>query len=130
MYRIGKTFEFSAAHALHHLPDGHPCKRLHGHNYKVTLILEREETNEETGFVLDFGELDAVKQYIDERLDHRYLNDVLGGVNCDDWQRGLYTTSESIARAFFQRFCLLYTDLVGVRVSETDKTFAEFWGRV
>ena len=39
MFKISKEFYFSAAHALFGLPDDHPCTRLHGHNYVVTVHL-------------------------------------------------------------------------------------------
>lgn len=125
-YRITKTFTFSASHALTHLPPEHQCHRLHGHNYAVTMILQREDTGPD-GFVRDFGDLDIVKQYIDRNLDHRHLNDVLGeGL----LEHGRATTSEFIAWYFYQRFKSALRELVGVRVSETDKTSAEYWGVV
>jgi 6-pyruvoyl tetrahydropterin synthase/QueD family protein len=67
-YIIQREYWFSAAHRL----EGHPkCGRLHGHNYKVQVYLQRSKLTE--GMVLDFGLLDrAVKPVIDE-LDHKYM---------------------------------------------------------
>lgn len=117
MFRIAKEFCFSASHQLDHLPADHPCARLHGHNYRVTLLFERAHLGEE-GFVLDFRKLDGVKKWIDDAFDHRHLNDVLGS--------GKATTSENLARMIFDEHILEFSDLVGVRVSETDKTYAEY----
>ena len=36
---IFKEFTFEAAHHLPNVPDGHKCKRLHGHSWKATLVL-------------------------------------------------------------------------------------------
>lgn len=126
MFRIGKSFAFSASHQLTHLPDDHPCARLHGHNYVVTMILEAEEVDDKTGFVRDFKELDLVKRHIDAVLDHRDLNEVFNARGKDGWQ----VTSENIARYFWLRFNDAFPELVCVRVAETEKSFAEYWGRV
>ena len=52
------------------LGDDHPCSRLHGHNYEVEVLAAADELDER-GFVVDFRELDAVKDWIDATLDHR-----------------------------------------------------------
>ena len=72
MFRISKEFHFSASHQLTQMPDDHPCARLHGHNYVVVLELQGEALNP-YGFVRDYLELKAFKDYIDDTLDHRHL---------------------------------------------------------
>ena len=48
---------------------------LHGHNYSLEVTV-RGVPNEETGMVIDFGELDAiVSEGLLARFDHRNLND-------------------------------------------------------
>lgn len=72
--RIAKQFSFDAAHVL---PD-HPgkCSRLHGHTYKLEIMLEGEI--QENGMVFDFFELkQIVNEKILERLDHQFLNDII-----------------------------------------------------
>ena len=71
--RISKTFTFSASHQLLGLPDTHKCSRLHGHNYEITLHYMAHISREQ-GMVIDYGELDVVKDWIDAELDHRHLN--------------------------------------------------------
>ena len=34
---IYKEFTFDSAHKLPNVPDGHKCKNLHGHTYKLTV---------------------------------------------------------------------------------------------
>jgi len=114
MYTISKEFHFSASHQLHGLPDGHQCGRLHGHNYIVVAVLA-SNTLDATGFVRDYGQLTAIKDYIDSKLDHRHLNDVF---DCP--------TAENMAEALFDKFRLLYSELVAIRISETTRTWAEY----
>ena len=78
MYRVSKRFGFAASHVLHGLGPDHPCSRLHGHNDEVEVMAESDELDER-GFVVDFGELDDVKRWIDATLDHRHLNEVMEG---------------------------------------------------
>ena len=116
MYQISKEFHFSASHRLDHLPENHPCYRLHGHNYVVELVLRSEKLNADS-FVLDYGELEPFKRIIDGELDHRHLNDILPGT----------TSAECLAEWLFARAKQFWPELVyAVRVSETPKTWAEF----
>lgn len=120
-YVIGKQFSFSASHQLNGLPDTHQCSRLHGHNYTVKVVVGSDELDA-TGFVLDYGELGFVKQYLDDNFDHRHLNDVIA-VN---------TTAENISKLLYD-FVSLYlrenfpnVKLIEVTVTETDKTFSTY----
>lgn len=116
MYRIDKRFEFSASHQLSHLPDGHKCKRLHGHTYTVEIILQSEQVNSD-GFIIDYGELTPLKSFIDTHLDHRHLNEALP----------CYPTAENIAKFLFD-WCKGNTawPIYAMRVSETPNTWAEY----
>jgi len=111
MYKISKQFSFSASHVLDLLPEDHPCARLHGHNYVITIHL-KSATLDEYGFVKDYTDLKMVKQFIDETLDHRYLND----------QMSVTPTSENIARFLYDRFKPEIPELYAVEVSETPQT--------
>lgn len=115
MYTISKEFHFSASHQLDHLPEGHQCARLHGHNYKVELILQAKDLDQDD-FVLDYGDLKPFKQLIDEKLDHRHLNDVIP----------YRTTAENIARWLYEWAKERWPQVVAVRVSETPKTWATY----
>ena len=111
MYKISKQFEFSASHVLEHLPDEHPCARLHGHNYRITVHLKSEKLDD-FGFVRDYKTLKTVKQFIDETLDHRHLND------CMPYP----PTSENIARFLYEHFKPEIPELYAVEISETPQT--------
>ena len=74
---IYKEFSFDSAHFLPHVPDGHKCKQMHGHTYKLRVVL-RGETDAKLGWIMDFKELkDAVSPVIDQ-LDHKLINDIKG----------------------------------------------------
>jgi len=111
MYKISKQFSFSASHILNLLPEDHPCARLHGHNYLITIHL-KSEVLDEYGFVKEYNTLNAVKQFIDKTLDHRHLNDCLPAP----------PTSENLARFLFDRFKPEIPELYAVGVSETPQT--------
>lgn len=120
MFTICKQFAFSASHILHHLPDGHPCGRLHGHNYTVEIVLKAHGLDA-AGFVLDYGELRPCQDWLDRHFDHRHLNDVLG----PDMQ----PSAENLAMLLYSVFIGLLpaaVRLARVRVAETPKTWAEY----
>lgn len=119
MYRISKEFHFSASHQLHGLRDGHPCGRVHGHNYIVRVTLTGNELDEH-GFLLDYNDLKPFGQWLDDTLDHRHLNDVTTG----------QPSAENLARVLAQQVQGVLQLPAGVRVSvavsETPKTWAEW----
>lgn len=58
----------------HHLP-GHPkCGRMHGHTYKVELIIEGDASG---GMILDFNELKSQAREVLLQYDHRDWNEFL-----------------------------------------------------
>lgn len=114
-YTIGKEMTFAASHQLAGLPEGHQCGRLHGHNYTVRLELEGDELDD-SGMVLDFGELKPFREYVDSTLDHRHLNDVIDG----------NPTAELLARHLFLRAVELLPHVAAVTVWETATCFATY----
>jgi 6-pyruvoyltetrahydropterin/6-carboxytetrahydropterin synthase len=70
--RLGITEFIDCAH---HLP-GHPkCGPLHGHTYKVEVIIEGP--NRPGGMILDFTDLKAQTREVLGRYDHKNWNDFL-----------------------------------------------------
>lgn len=117
MYTISKEFHFSASHVLQGMPAGHPCGRLHGHNYVVTVYAASATLND-NGMVMDYAEFDELKRFIDDTLDHRHLNDVMIG----------NPTAENLAYDLWTICYGIWPDGVafGVTVSETPKTTASY----
>ena len=69
--KLGITEFIDCAHFL----PGHPkCGQVHGHTYKVEVIIEGEHT---AGMLVDFNDLRARTREVLQRYDHRNWNDVL-----------------------------------------------------
>ena len=109
LHEIRKTFRFEAAHFLPRLPETHPCSRIHGHSYEVTLIV-RGELNPQYGWVMDFSEIKKIASIWIDRLDHRLLNETEGLEN---------PTSEILAEWFYHGLKPALTALVQIVVCET-----------
>jgi 6-pyruvoyltetrahydropterin/6-carboxytetrahydropterin synthase len=108
--RIGRTFRFESAHHLPNLPAGHKCRNLHGHNYRIEIVVAG--SLDARGFVKDFAEIDAEVMPLLAQVDHKLLNDVAGLEN---------PTAEVIAAWFLKRI----SDCESVRVYENDDCWAE-----
>ncbi|HEU4549840.1 MAG TPA: 6-carboxytetrahydropterin synthase QueD [Rhizomicrobium sp.] len=74
MIEITQEFGFDAAHYLDGAPE---YRRMHGHSFYVEVTL-RGEPDPQTGFLRDFGEVDAILKSIRALLDHRLLNEIEG----------------------------------------------------
>ncbi len=119
MLTITKEFHFSASHVLDRLPSWHPCARMHGHNYIVVMELSAHPDElTEAGFVRDYRDLDAFKKWMDDTLDHRHLNEAMGG--------GMSPSSENLAMWIFNLWIGPLPELTAVRISETPKTWATY----
>jgi len=69
--RLGITEFIDCAHFL----PGHPkCGQIHGHTYKVEIIIEGENSS---GMIVDFNDLKGQTREVLQRYDHRNWNDVL-----------------------------------------------------
>jgi 6-pyruvoyltetrahydropterin/6-carboxytetrahydropterin synthase len=104
MIELSQRFSFDAAH---HLGAGaSENRRLHGHSFYVEVTL-RGEPDPKTGFLRDFGQIDAALKEVRELLDHRLLNEVEGLDN---------PTLENIARFIHARAKLTLPEVVRVRI--------------
>ncbi|MEM7136240.1 MAG: 6-carboxytetrahydropterin synthase QueD [Myxococcota bacterium] len=106
---IWKKFTFEAAHMLPNVPDGHKCKRLHGHSYYVHVHVSGP-LHPELEWVVDFADVSAAFDPIWRQLDHRYLNEIEGLEN---------PTSENIAKWIWVRLKPSLPQLSKVVVGET-----------
>ncbi len=96
MYKLEIRHKFDAGHKLtdSDLLVSKACARTHGHTYAVKVFLSTVELNR-AGMVIDFK---AVKNVIDELLDHRDINSIFE--SREDWQDE-EPTAENIARFIF-----------------------------
>ena len=115
---ITKEFTFEAAHLLPNVPEGHKCRRLHGHSFKVDIVV-RGELDPKLGWVMDYADITKAFKPIWERLDHHYLNEIPGLEN---------PTSEILAKWIWQQLKPLLPELSRVRIHETCTSGCEYRG--
>lgn len=107
---------FEASHQLLGLREGHPCGRLHGHSYVLSVPVSA---------VPRLGDMPVLlRNHLRSALHGRVLNDVIPGLN---------PTSENLARHFSQWLADRAMGGAGwngacVRVSETETSWAEYSG--
>lgn len=106
---IFKEFTIEAAHWLPNVPEGHKCRRLHGHSFHIELHVSGP-VDPHFGWVIDFADLKAAFQPVEDRIDHRCLNEVEGLEN---------PTSENLARWIWQNLSPALPLLSKVVVKET-----------
>jgi 6-pyruvoyltetrahydropterin/6-carboxytetrahydropterin synthase len=116
--RLSKSFRFEAAHDLPTFPDGHKCRRLHGHSFRFDVFVEGP-VDESLGYLIDYGDIKKVVDPIVRRLDHYYLNEIDGLGN---------PTSENIARWLWREIKPQLPLLVSVVVHETCTSTCEYRG--
>ncbi len=59
--RLTKDFTFEAAQTLPNAPEGHKCRGVHGHSFKVEISIEGD-VDPKTGWVYDHAKIsDAMK---------------------------------------------------------------------
>jgi 6-pyruvoyltetrahydropterin/6-carboxytetrahydropterin synthase len=119
MMRIFKELTFEAAHRLPNLPEGHRCRRLHGHSFKVEVHVAGAP-DRRLGWVIDFGDIKAAAAPILEELDHHYLNEIPGLEN---------PTSEVLAAWIWKRLAPRLPGLERIVVRETCTTGCVYEGK-
>jgi len=110
--RLYKEFSFEAAHRLPNVPAGHKCARLHGHSFQIRVTVDGP-VGEQTGWVMDFADLKSAFRPVYDKLDHRYLNEIVGLEN---------PTSENLARWIWRQLHPTLAGLAEVEVRETCST--------
>ena len=75
--QVFKQLTFDAAHFLPNVPDGHKCKEIHGHTYRLTVFLEGDLVNDYE-WVMDFADLKKVIKPVVDSLDHKFMNNIEG----------------------------------------------------
>ena len=104
MYRLKVHSSFAAAHCLIHYQG--ECENLHGHNWKVEVVVTAKELDK-AGLGVDFKILKTETNKLLKTLDHKYLNDLPPFAE-------LSPSSENIAR-------YLYHELTGILNNENIK---------
>src|SRR5215813_2544072 len=107
--RLTKDFTFEAAQTLPAAPEGHKCRRMHGHSFKVEVSVEGE-VEHSTGWVYDHAEISAAMKPLIRLLDHAYLNEIAGLEN---------PTIEHMASWFWDKLASQLPGLCEIVIHET-----------
>ena len=117
--KLSKTFRFEAAHDLPKFPEGHKCRRLHGHSFRFDVIVEGE-VDQATGCLIDYGQITRIVDPLIQQLDHYYLNQIPGLEN---------PTSELLAQWLWNRIKPQLPLLAQIIVYETCTSACEYCGK-
>ena len=115
---LRKTFQFEAAHLLPRLPESHKCRRLHGHSFRVEVVVAGE-CDPDKEWLMDYADITASFKPLWLQLDHHYLNEIPGLEN---------PTSENIARWIWERLTGRLPLLKEIVVAETCQSECLFRG--
>ena len=116
--RLVKTFTFEAAHFLPSFPEGHKCRRMHGHSFSVDVVIAGEVPAGQY-HLIDYGALSTAVDPLRNQLDHYCLNEIEGLEN---------PTSEMIAVWLWDRLKPRLPMLAEIVVRETCTSRCEYRG--
>ena len=77
LVELKKIYSFEAAHHLPRVPAGHKCSRVHGHSYRVEIVLHGP-VDPESGWMVDFAVIDDAWTDLFGQFDHHMLNEIHG----------------------------------------------------
>jgi 6-pyruvoyltetrahydropterin/6-carboxytetrahydropterin synthase len=125
MFELLVETEFSAAHALRNYSG--KCTRVHGHNFRVQMLVRGEQLDPSTGLLVDFGDLKRHLRETCDDLDHHFLNELPPFQDQNP-------SAENIARYIFQQMVVRLKSVdnnlgkvAQVRVWERDIQYAAYW---
>ena len=109
MFEVAVEQNFASAHALRNYKGR--CENVHGHNWKVQVVIEGEKLDA-TGMLVDFLDVKSFMGEVLDRIDHQFLNEIppFDVVN---------PSAENIAEYFYQQLNGKLADTpVPVRIRE------------
>ena len=108
MFEIAVEQGFASAHALRNYKGR--CENIHGHNWKVQVVIEGEKLDD-TGLLVDFLDVKHLMSEIIDGIDHQFLNEIppFDVIN---------PSAENIAEFFCKKMISGLTSSVPVRVRE------------
>src|SRR5215470_8576561 len=73
MFEVAVEQDFASAHALRNYKGR--CENVHGHNWKVRVVIEGERLDD-TGLLVDFLDVKRLMGEIIGAIDHQFLNEI------------------------------------------------------
>jgi 6-pyruvoyltetrahydropterin/6-carboxytetrahydropterin synthase len=121
MYELSIATYFSSAHNLRSYQG--ECEKLHGHNWKVEVIVVSEGLDE-IGIAIDFKILKSKVKEIIHELDHKYLNEL------KPFEK-INPSSENLAKYLYKKISEQLNSnkikLNKVKVWESNDAFASYY---
>jgi 6-pyruvoyltetrahydropterin/6-carboxytetrahydropterin synthase len=115
---LTRSYRFEAAHRLPRVPADHKCARMHGHGFRVDVVV-RGPVGADSGWVVDFADIDRAARPLVDALDHRTLNEIEGLGN---------PTSEILAKWIWDRLAAALPGLAEVAVCESETSRCAYRG--
>jgi 6-pyruvoyltetrahydropterin/6-carboxytetrahydropterin synthase len=115
---LTSSFGIEASHQLHLAPESSVCRRLHGHSWKIDVRVGGPVAPD-SGWLIDYHDIEAAWEPLHDALDHRHLNEVDGLDN---------PTSENLAIWIWARLSPALPELVSITVYETCTCRCEYFG--
>ena len=81
-------------------------------NMRLLTVFLKSEKLTDVGFVKDYRDMDSMKNYVDEVLDHKNLNDLFH----------FNTTVENLFKHIYLLFTVEFPEMYAIELSETPKT--------
>ena len=116
--KLTRDFTFEAAHHLPRAPEGHKCRRLHGHSFRVEVTVAGA-VDVATGWFVDYAVIRDAMEPIRVQLDHYCLNDIAGLEN---------PTSELLAGWIWEQLKPRLPSLARLVIHETCEARCEYEG--
>uniref|UniRef100_A0A7V4JP40 6-carboxy-5,6,7,8-tetrahydropterin synthase n=1 Tax=Thermodesulfobacterium geofontis TaxID=1295609 RepID=A0A7V4JP40_9BACT len=122
MFKLKVQDYFSSAHYLKDYKG--PCEKIHGHNWKVELIVEGSELNS-TDILIDFTILKNILKEVLSEFDHKLLNEI-------PYFKNVNPSSERLAEYIFKKVKEKLSSYPKVKVKEvtvfeTEKAGATYY---
>ena len=122
MFRLKVQDYFSSAHYLKDYKGA--CEKIHGHNWKVELIVEGSELNS-LDILIDFAILKKILKEVLFELDHKLLNEI-------PYFENINPSSERLAEYIFKKVKEKLSSYPNVKVKEvtvfeTEKAGATYY---
>lgn len=115
---LAVTFHLEASHQLPRAPQESPCRRLHGHSWVIDVHVAGA-VDMESGWLLNYHDIEAAWQPVHDALDHRHLNDIEGLSN---------PTSELLAIWIWDHLAKRLEGLLRITVRETCTARCTYFG--
>jgi 6-pyruvoyltetrahydropterin/6-carboxytetrahydropterin synthase len=115
---LRRKFDFESAQHLPSFPEGHKCRRMHGHSFVLEVVVTGT-VDPKSGLFYDHGKIAEAVRPIVDKLDHSCLNDIPGLEN---------PTLEVMAKWFWDTLSPKLPGLSEITLHETPRASCTYRG--